>query len=85
MAQRLVDFGSGSHEVCTAPRMHVQTHEPVMLTETAGEPVIEGLREMGHEIDVVKGVAGAAHCAEFLKDEGKVRAGGNGWAAGVDE
>ena len=84
MVQRIVDYGATSHEAASAPRLHVQTHEPLMLTESAGEKAIGELRAMGHEIEVVAGVAGAAHCAEYIKSGGKVRAGGLSWAAGVE-
>ena len=84
MVQRIVDCGATSHEVAAAPRLHVQTHEPLLLTESAGEKAIGELRAMGHEIEVVAGVAGAAHCAEYIKSGGKVRAGGLSWAAGVE-
>ena len=83
MAQRMVDDGATSYEAASAPRMHVQTHEPVMVTNTVEASIVEGLREMGHRVNQVAGVAGAAHCAEVLKENGTVRAGGGTWAAGV--
>ncbi|MBT4501898.1 MAG: hypothetical protein HOC74_29470 [Gemmatimonadetes bacterium] len=55
-----------------------------MITGSAGDGAIDGLREMGHEVEVVPAVAGAAHCAEYLKAGGKARAGGLSWAAGVE-
>ena len=84
MVQRVVDYGATSYEAASAPRLHVQTHEPLMIVESAGEGAISGLRKMGHEIEVVGGIAGAAHCAEFIKSGGKVRAGGLSWAAGAE-
>ena len=45
--------------------------------------IVQALKEMGHRVLVREAVAGGAHGAEVLKSEGKVRAGGNGWAAGV--
>lgn len=83
MAQQVVDFGATSYEAASGARMHVQVEEPVMVTASLDPAIQDGLREMGHELDVVAGVAGGAHCAEYLKAEGKVRAGGNTWAAGV--
>ncbi len=82
-AQKIVDFGATSWEAVSGPRMHVQMEEPLMVTRSLAESIRDGLLEMGHELDVVGGVAGGAHCAEFLKSAGKVRAGGNTWAAGV--
>ena len=83
IVQRIVDYGATSYEAASAPRLHVQTHEPLMMTGSAGEGAISALRQMGHEVEVVGSVAGAAHCAEFIKSGGKVRAGGLSWAAGV--
>jgi gamma-glutamyltranspeptidase / glutathione hydrolase len=82
MAQRVVDYGATSYEAASAPRLHVQTHEPLLIMPSAGDAVIEGLREMGHEVET-GGVAGAAHHAEYLKAGGKARAGGLSWAAGA--
>ena len=82
MAQRVVDYGATSYEAASAPRLHVLTHEPLTITESAGKEIIEGLRGMGHEV-AVGGVAGAAHHAEFIRSGGKARAGGISWAAGM--
>ena len=84
MGQRVVEYGATSYEAAAAPRLHVQTHEPLMITESAGEEVVDELRKMGHEVEVVPAVAGAAHCAEYLRAGGKARAGGLSWAAGVE-
>ena len=84
MAQRVVDYGATAYEAAAAPRLHVQTHEPLMITESAGKEAIAGLREMGHEVEVAASVAGAAHCAEYIRAGGRIRAGGLSWAAGVD-
>jgi len=83
LVQRIVDCGATGREAATAPRMHVEFKEPVQVTESVGEAVVEGLRRMGHGIEVVRAVGGAAHCAEWLKHERAVRAGGNEWAAGA--
>jgi gamma-glutamyltranspeptidase/glutathione hydrolase len=83
MVHCLIEFGATAFQAASAPRMHVEMAEPLNVQETAGQRIIEGLRAMGHEINVVKSIAGAAHIAEFLKNERTVRAGGNTWAAGV--
>ena len=83
MAQRVIDYGATAYEAAAAPRMHVQTEEPVRISKSVGASILDGLTAMGHEVEPVSGVAGAAHNVEILKREGKVRAGGNTWAAGV--
>ena len=64
--------------------MHVQTNEPVSITRDLPDNIVNGLIEMGHEITSVSGLGGGIHCAEFLKGNGTVRAGGNTWSAGSD-
>jgi gamma-glutamyltranspeptidase/glutathione hydrolase len=83
LVQRIVDRGATGNEAATAPRMHVEFREPLQVTKSIGEEVVEGLRRMGHEVEAVRAVGGAAHCAEWLKEEKAARAGGNEWAAGV--
>ena len=83
MAARVVDYGAEVAEAALAPRLHVQTHEPVMITDGVEEEVLQGLRGLGHTLDVVASIAGPAHHAEYLRSGGKVRAGGGAWAAGV--
>lgn len=83
LAQRVVDFGATSYQAASAPRLHVLEGEPITVLDTLGPALVEGLVAMGHEVKVERGVAGPAHCAEFLRDQNRVRAGGNVWAAGV--
>ena len=81
-AQKIVDYSATSFEAVSGPRMHVQTHEPVSVTRTLPDDIVNGLIEMGHKITSVNSLGGGIHCAEFLKAEGTVRAGGNTWSAG---
>jgi gamma-glutamyltranspeptidase/glutathione hydrolase len=81
VAQCFVDGGATSLEAAQAPRMHVEMAEPVSITENAPEGIAEGLREMGHDVQVVRGIAGCVHSAEVFKDGSPVRAGGGCWAA----
>ncbi len=83
MAQQLVDFEATSLQVARSPRLHVVTEEPVEILDTMDRGIVAGMRELGHDVEVVDWICGNAHGAECLKKEGKVRAGGNGWAAGV--
>ncbi len=63
--------------------MHVQAKEPVEISESVGVSILDKLVAMGHEVKPVRRVGGAVHCAEILKNEGTVRAGGETWAVGV--
>ncbi len=64
-------------------RLNAEAQEPLELKRGIDPAIVQTLREMGHRMLVRAEVAAGAHGAEVLKSEGKVRAGGNGWAAGV--
>ncbi|HCR16876.1 MAG TPA: hypothetical protein DIU35_05280 [Candidatus Latescibacteria bacterium] len=83
VAQKIIDFGATSLEAVSGPRMHMQTNEPVSVTNELPDEIKDGLIEMGHEITTVGGLGGGIHCAEYLKADDTVRAGGNTWSAGV--
>ena len=82
LAQRMIDFGASPYEAASAPRMHVQTHEPIEV-KGLSQHVMDEMKALGHEVMAVEAIGQAAHCAEFLHVEKQVRAGGNWWAAGV--
>ena len=84
LAQQIVDASASAHQVASAPRMHVVTEEPLELQEGVPPEIVNGLEQMGHRVEVVGRIGGAAHGAEFFAAEGRVRAGGNTWAAGVE-
>ncbi len=81
MAQLMVETDRTGLEAAEASRMHVEAAEPVQVTKSMGESIINELRAMGHQLSLQDGIAGGAHVAEVLKTEGRVRGGGNGWAA----
>jgi len=83
-AHLIVDRQYTGRQAAAAPRLHVETKEPVQVTRSVGEPMIEQLRAMGHEIEPVAGVAGVINAAEFLRAEGAVRAGSGASAVGVE-
>jgi len=84
MAQVMIEMGRTGLEAAQAPRMHIEAAEPVQVTTSVGEPIINELRAMGHQVSPQPGIAGGAHIAEVLRMQRRVRAGGNGWAAAPD-
>ena len=64
--------------------MHVTAEEPIEVLKGMEPEIVEGLEEMGHTLEVIGRVGGGAHGAEFFKEDKRVRAGGNTWAAGVE-
>lgn len=83
LATRLVDCGATSSQAALAPRLHVAGAEPVALQDTADDAIAQGLEAMGHRLTRPARIGGNAAGAEILKANGKVRAGGGGWAAGL--
>jgi gamma-glutamyltranspeptidase / glutathione hydrolase len=83
LAQRIVDLDVSTFEAAAAPRMHVLRDEPVEISADFSLQARAALEKMGHRTEVPDEVAGAAHGAEILRADGRLRAGGNTWAAGV--
>ena len=81
--QLMVDRGWTGCQAVVAPRMHVETSEPLEISEDVGASVIAQLRAMGHEVKPLAQIAGSMNCAEVLKAESRLRAAGNVSAAGV--
>lgn len=86
MAARLVDAGASLREAAEAGRMHVTTAEPLELRDDVSADIEAGLTRMGHRVERVARVAGAAHGASFrTSGEGPlVSAGGSCWAVAPD-
>lgn len=92
LAHRIVDGSLTPAKALPMPRLSVCDREPLEFlkfdfTETVPDKIIHQLIAMGHHVirknELVEG-AGAAHCAEFLKRDARIRACGDAWAAGVD-
>ncbi len=82
MCQRFVDSGLSSLGAASAPRIHVETQEPVELQDSLDPRIHAALAAMGHQINPAAEIGASAHTAELLA-AGSVRAGGNVWAAGL--
>lgn len=81
--QRIVDDGASAFAAVRAPRMHILTNQPLEISIDFDPLLRDQLAALGHHIVVSNEVAGAAHGAEILRTDGRLRAGGNTWAAGV--
>ena len=87
MVARLVDSGVSLRDTAVAPRMHVTTGEPLELRHDVPNQIEAGLVGMGHRVQRVDRIAGAAHGASYrTSGEGAtVSAGGSCWAAAPDK
>jgi len=79
---RVVDHGTPARAAAVAPRIHTDGHEPIEITQTADAKIVQGLRGLGHTMKPMPTVGGWSHLVELLAD-GKIRAGGGVWSAGV--
>jgi len=83
MAHRIIDRAVTAYEAAVAPRMHTILGTPLELSSNFDPVIREQLESAGYRTEIPDEVCGAAHGAELLHAEGKIRAGGNIWAAGI--
>jgi gamma-glutamyltranspeptidase / glutathione hydrolase len=92
LAHRFVDSRQGGATVLKAPRLHVRDREPFEFlefefVEAVSPKVVERLIELGHAVqrtpDPIQG-NGAAHCVEFFRAKGEIRASSNASCAAVE-
>src|SRR5262249_36765425 len=83
LAVRVTDFAAGPAAAPRAPRIHVQAKEPTEVSGSLSAPLRERLAGMGHDVKMVSDLVIGASAAEFMTRERRVRAGGNGVAAGL--
>ncbi|MCC6585213.1 MAG: gamma-glutamyltransferase [Bryobacterales bacterium] len=84
ICQRLVDTEQSLLQAVTAPRMHVESQEPADVTESLNPAIVKQLREMGHDIKVVKAVGGFANACEYAPGK-PVKGASNVWCAAVSK
>ena len=83
MAQRIIDHGATVYEAAVAPRIHTVLGTPLELSSNFDPTIREELERAGYWTEIPDEVCGAANGAELLHAEGKIRAAGNIWAAGI--
>ena len=66
----------------TAPRLHIETNEPLELLSSTDPAIIAALEAMGHQVKPAATICGVMNCAEYLKREGTTRAGSDLLVAG---
>ena len=53
LAQQVIDFDASAYEAAISPRLHVLTDEPVEALDSMNPQIVAGLRELGHQVEVV--------------------------------
>lgn len=81
--QLLVDRHATGRQAAIAPRLHIETHEPLEITNSAGEEIHTILEAMGHQVKPMSVICGVMNCAETLED-GSTRGGSDESVAAPD-
>jgi len=71
----LMDLQVSAQAALDAPRFHSDGAEPIQVESRAGEEVLAGLRQLGHEITASGGIGGPGHVIR-LWNEGNCHDGG---------
>jgi gamma-glutamyltranspeptidase/glutathione hydrolase len=79
----MIDRGWSTHQVAVAPRMHVETAEPMQLDGGVDDTTAAALVAMGHQVKRFGALAGVMNGAEVLHPSRVVRAGSSTPACGV--
>lgn len=70
----LIDLGKSAQQVLAGPRLHCEGGEPVCVERRAGKRVLDGLRQLGHTLEVESGIGGPGH-AIVVEDDVAVQSG----------
>ena len=64
----LMDLQTSMQQALDAPRFHSDGAEPIQVESRAGEAVLAGLRELGHEVTASAGIGGPGHGVRLSED-----------------
>ena len=64
----LIDLGASAQRVLGAPRLHCEGGEPLRVERRAGKRVLDGLRRLGHTIDIEATIGGPGHAIVLEHD-----------------
>ncbi|HEX6961602.1 MAG TPA: gamma-glutamyltransferase [Lacipirellula sp.] len=61
MAVSLLDFQATAKQIVTAPRLHTEGAEPILVTQSMDQEVVADLRQRGRKVDVKPSLGSAAN------------------------
>jgi gamma-glutamyltranspeptidase / glutathione hydrolase len=77
----LIDFGISPGEAIAAPRLHVDSDEPLLVTPDLPHTTIDDLKALGHQVQITDEVGGPANIVRINDDDSLMAASGAGETA----
>jgi gamma-glutamyltranspeptidase/glutathione hydrolase len=84
LAISLIDFSATPTQAARAPRVHVESAEPIQTTTSLTEPIAGELELMNHQVKRVPALGGPANIAHINPTEGNIIAACSAGPDGVD-
>jgi gamma-glutamyltranspeptidase/glutathione hydrolase len=83
LAVNLIDFRADPQQVVSAPRIHTEGEEPILVTSDAGADVVQELRGKGRRVKTVPSIGGPANAIVIDPTTERVEAAASNGAGGV--
>ncbi len=83
LAVNLIDFKATPQQVVSAPRIHTEDHEPILVTADTPAPVVDQLRGLGHEVETRPALGALANIVTIDPKAGDIRAAASHGSTGV--
>jgi gamma-glutamyltranspeptidase/glutathione hydrolase len=84
LAISLIDFAATPAQAARAPRVHVESAEPIQTTTSVTEPIAGELELRNHQVKRVPGIGGPANIAHIDPADGTITAACSAGPDGVD-
>jgi gamma-glutamyltranspeptidase len=84
LAISLIDFAATPAQAARAPRVHVESAEPIQTTTSVTEPIAGELELRNHQVKRVPGIGGPANIARIDPADGTITAACSAGPEGVD-
>ncbi len=74
MAINFIDFHANAEKVVSAPRLHTEGHDPIQVSTTMPDEVVEDLEKKGHKVQRLAAVGGDANAILIDQKTGELQA-----------
>lgn len=83
LAISLLDFQAAAKQIVTAPRIHTEGAEPILVTQSLSKEAVADLRQRGRQVEVKPSLGSAANAIVIDSQTGGVQAAASQGPAGV--
>ena len=83
LAVNLIDFQARPREAVSAPRIHTEGQEPILVTSNTPGTVVDELKRRGHRVDVRESLGGDANAIVIDLSTSEVQAAASSGSNGV--